>query len=69
MSHRPSGETDLCHFNKLERNDYFTEQLKHFFAAMEGKVEPKIDLFEGAKSLRIALAARRSIETGELVIL
>ena len=69
LTNRQSGETDNCHFNKLERNDYFIKLLEHFLEAIEGKVKPKIDLTEGTKSLRMALAARESMETGQLVSL
>lgn len=49
------------------RNQLFMDELKHFFACVEGKERPVVDVQEGVKSLKIALAARRSLETGEVV--
>lgn len=69
LAHRPSGTKEVRSFDKLERNDYFIDLLKHFLDAIEGKTKPLIDLRDGAKSLRMALAALKSMETGEAVSL
>jgi predicted dehydrogenase len=53
----------------VERNDLFLEELRHFLACLNGAERPVVDLRAGVDSLRIALAAKRSLETGEVVTL
>ncbi len=54
-------------FDNRERNELFLAEIKHFMACIEGKEKPVIGIEEGLKSLRIALAARRSLESGAAV--
>ena len=49
------------------RNEMFLEEMRHFLACLEGTAEPIVPLSEGVQSLRMALAARESLETGRLV--
>lgn len=53
----------------VDRNDLFLDQLRHFLACVRGDEQPVVDLAAGVDSLRIALAAQRSLETGEVVAL
>jgi len=66
---RISGKTETLDFGDLERNQLFLDELQHFLAAVNGEIEPVVDLRSGLDSLRVALAARKSIETGEVQIL
>jgi len=50
----------------FDRNQMFLDEMSHFLAAVEGAA-PIVDLDDGVASLRMALAARRSLETGEVV--
>lgn len=52
-----------------DRNQPFIEEMKQFLAVIEGKAKPAVGLHEGIASLEMALAARRSLETGEVVSL
>jgi predicted dehydrogenase len=52
----------------VDRNELFLEELRHFLACLEGAEQPVVDLRTGVDSLRIALAAKRSLETGEAVV-
>ena len=54
-------------FDDFQRNEMFLAEIKHFVACLEGKEKPVVDINEGLKSLRIALAARRSSESGKVV--
>ncbi|MFC1989893.1 Gfo/Idh/MocA family protein [Chloroflexota bacterium] len=54
-------------FTDFQRNDMFLAEIKHFIACLEGKEKPVTDINEGLKSLRIALAAKRSLESGTVV--
>ena len=54
-------------FADFERNQLFVDELAHFLACVEGRETPLVSLRDGAKSLRMALAAKESLETGQLV--
>jgi predicted dehydrogenase len=45
----------------------FLDQLRHFLACLRGDEQPVVGVRDGAQSLRMALAARESIETGRVV--
>lgn len=49
---------------EFRRNEMFLDELKHFFSCIEEGKPPLIPLSEGVQSLRMALAARDSVETG-----
>jgi predicted dehydrogenase len=48
----------------FERNDLFLEQTRHFLAVARGEAQPVCTLEDGVRALELALAARRSAETG-----
>ena len=50
----------------FERNQMLLDELSHFLACVEG-AKPIVDLDDGIASLRMALAARQSMETSEVV--
>ena len=49
------------------RNQMFLDEMRHFLACLEGTAQPLVPVAEGAQSLRMALAARESLETGRVV--
>jgi len=53
----------------FERNSMFLSEIRHFLACMRGEETPMVSLREGLQSLRMALAARESLETGRVVSL
>ena len=57
----------VYHWEGLEWNQLFIDQLSHFLDCLEGKAAPVVSAREGAQSLRMALAAKRSMETGQVV--
>jgi len=68
LHHKRGDETALVRdFSTLDRNRLFVDQMKQFLAVIEGTAEPTVGLRDGVASLEIALAARRSLETGEVV--
>jgi predicted dehydrogenase len=69
LQSRITGKTETLDFENLERNQLFLDELKHFLAAVNGEVSPVVNLRSGYESLQMALAARTSIETGEVQIL
>ena len=54
-------------FSGFERNQLFIDQTRHFLDCVRTGAEPCVTLRCGALSLRMALAARRSLETGQIV--
>jgi predicted dehydrogenase len=56
-----------AHDVSIERNELFLAELRHFFACVRGEETPVVDLRGGVDSLRIALAVRQSLATGEVV--
>jgi len=51
----------------FERNDLFLAEMSHFLAVARGEAQPVCTLEDGIQALRLALAAKRSAEQGELV--
>jgi predicted dehydrogenase len=56
-------------FGGFERNDLFVDELRHFLDAVAGAHGAAVPIAEAAISLRMALAARESLRTGEAVSL
>lgn len=56
-------------FPEFQRNQLFIDEIKHFVACLEGRELPEVSLHDGAQSLRIALAAHRSLSSGQPVSL
>jgi predicted dehydrogenase len=50
-----------------QRNQLFLDELRHFLACLRGDEQPVVGVRDGAQSLRMALAARESMETGRVV--
>ena len=64
----PDGAEAARHnWHPFERNQLFLDELCHFLAACRGEETAKCSLKAGLRSLRIALAARESIETGRVI--
>lgn len=54
-------------FDGFERNQLFLDEMKHFISAVNGADAPLVTAREAAQSLRVALAARESLATGQAV--
>lgn len=65
--HNSDGELASSKSYEFERNQMFIDELKHFFACVEGKEKPVVTLNDGIQSLRMALAIKHSMTTGEVV--
>lgn len=62
------GKADeVFSFEGFERNRMFLDEMRHFLACVRGEEQPLVPVREGAQSLRMALAARESMETGRTV--
>jgi len=51
-------------FAGFERSQLFTSQAEHFLECLETGARPIVDISAGADSLKVALAAKRSLESG-----
>lgn len=54
-------------FKGFERNDLFVSELGHFFACIDGRSTAAVSLHDAMESLRLALAIKQSITTGQAV--
>ena len=66
---RDDGATDRQGFDGFNRNQMFVDELSHFITAVAGGHAPMVPLREAAASLRVALAARESLRSGQAVAL
>jgi predicted dehydrogenase len=62
------GELTESHtFDGFQRNQLYMDELKHFLNCLDGKEAPIVTVRDGAQSLRMALAAKESLQTGRVV--
>ena len=62
------GQLAATHtFEGLPRNQLFLDELNHFLACLQGDQTPVVTVRDAAQSLRMALAAKESLETGKVV--
>jgi len=64
---KPGQLTDTYTFEGFLRNNMFLDEMRHFLDCLRGKSKPLVSLRDGAQSLRMALAALESLETGRVV--
>jgi predicted dehydrogenase len=57
----------VFHQQEFVRNTMYLEEMRHFLACVEGRSKPVVDLRQGVANLRIALAARESAESQQVV--
>jgi predicted dehydrogenase len=60
-------EREFVAFDTFERNQLFLDEMSHFLACVRGEQESSVTVFDGAQSLRMALASKESISTGRVV--
>jgi predicted dehydrogenase len=62
------GEPSLeLGFENFKRNDMFMQQMRHLLDCVESRAAPRVDLYSGIQSLRLALAAKESLAKGLVV--
>jgi predicted dehydrogenase len=65
-----NGQTQTIYSDpQLQRNALFVDQMKHFLACVRGEETPRVNLQDGANSLRIALAIKESLRCRQPVAL
>ena len=61
-------EIDL-EYDSFERNDMFIEEIQSFLKSVKDRTEPEISIKDGIASMRIALSAKESMVTKNIVFL
>jgi predicted dehydrogenase len=56
-----------AHFEGLQRNQLFLDEMRHFLACLQREQSSLVTVRDGAQSLRMALAAKESLATGQVV--
>jgi predicted dehydrogenase len=59
------GETINIVFNNFQRNDMFLQEVSDFIDSVRNHTQPPIRLEDGINTLKICLAAKRSLVTGQ----
>ena len=59
--------TEETTFPQFNRNDMFIEELKLFLEAVGEQKEPAITIEDGITGLKMAMAVKKSMETGEII--
>jgi predicted dehydrogenase len=62
-----ASDVHLERFDPFDRNDMFVNEIRHFLSCVRGVERPVVDLREGIRSLRVAMAAHQSLRTGQAV--
>jgi predicted dehydrogenase len=62
-----SGTEDHFSYKDFDRNLLFIRETEHFLDCVKTRKKPLVDLNEGMKSLRLALAAKESAASGRVV--
>jgi predicted dehydrogenase len=60
-------QVEASSYEGFQRNQLFLDELKCFLECLQGKQTPLVNLRTGAQSLRMALAAKESLETGKVI--
>jgi predicted dehydrogenase len=60
-------EWQQFHYPEYSRSDRFRDEMVHFLSCLEGREEPKSNLQDGIRTLRLALAVKKAA-SGEKVI-
>jgi predicted dehydrogenase len=64
---RGNPTPDVHRYEGFERNQLFLDQIKHCMECVRSRTRPIVDLHDGLQSLRMAVAAKRSIATRQPV--
>jgi len=57
-------KAEVSDHSNFKRNQMFIEQMKHFIDCLQGTSRPVVSVKEGAQSLKIALAEKKSMDIG-----
>ena len=69
VHHRQGELVRREELSDFPRNQLFLDEINHFLACIRGEEKPLVSIRDGAQSLRMALAAKESLQTGRAVLL
>lgn len=64
---RPEKEKEIHDFSNFELNELFINEIDHFFQCVNERQQPLVPIEVGTISLKIALAIKESLETGNII--
>ena len=67
VNNRITKNIEKYDFPNFNRNDLFLDEMKNFLAFASGNESPAVNFFDGASSLRIALAVKSSMISGNSI--
>ena len=67
VNNRITKNIEKYDFPNFNRNDLFLDEMKNFLAFASGNESPVVNFLDGASSLRIALAAKSSMISGNSI--
>ncbi len=62
-------DNEIIRYESFQRNDLFIEELQCFLECVEKNTPPIVNLEDGIKSLRMALAIKQSLKEGRVITL
>lgn len=62
-----SRASHVIRFDGFDRNQMYMDELRHFLSCLSGEEQPLETLSKDIRILKIALAAERSLQTGEAI--
>jgi predicted dehydrogenase len=69
IHHKKRGKTKNIHFPTKSRNQPYLSEMRHFLACLNGKENSRVSVEESVKSLRVAVAASKSLQNGKAVLI
>jgi len=67
VNNRITKNIEKHEFPNFNRNDLFLDEMKNFLAFSNGDEDPVVNFIDGASSLRVALAAKSSMISGNVI--
>jgi predicted dehydrogenase len=67
FNNRLTQSSETYNFEQFDRNQMFIDELKNFLDFAAGKANPAVDLNDGMKSLQVALAAKKALDTNSVI--
>ncbi|RJR07496.1 gfo/Idh/MocA family oxidoreductase [Candidatus Parcubacteria bacterium] len=64
---KPGKEKEIHDFGGFERNELFVSEIDHFFRCVATRQQTVVTIRDGLNSLKIALAVKQSMETGQII--
>lgn len=64
---KPGTEAQISDYIGFDRNELFTKEIDHFFECVKSRQQPITSINDGINSLKLALAIKKSMESGQVI--